>query len=145
MSLDNPTKIERLVAKFTSFPMAVRAGIVLGIVLLGVLLLLWLAQWFGGWRTERGLKKDREKIANTVAEISNVNAQIGELNQKKAELQGELNRDVEDMKGKVFGLDETKKEVNAAQANFNAALKANSNIDVTAQDFIKKLEELDKQ
>ncbi len=112
--------------------------------LLLLLLVLFGVQQCGNWRTDRGLAKDKAKIANTVAEISNVDAQIGELQEKKAELQGELNRDVEDMQNKVFGLDETKKEVNAAKANFNAAIANNSNVDATKEDFLKVLEKLNE-
>lgn len=112
--------------------------------LLLILLVLFGAQKCGEWRTDRGLKKEKEKIANTVAEISNVDSQIDALKEKKAELQGELNRDVEDMQNKVFGLEETKKEVNAAKANYNAALAANANVDVTKEDLLKVLEKLNE-
>lgn len=99
----------------------------------------------GTWKANRGIEKDKAKIANTVSEISNVKGQINELELKRAELQGELNRDVETLANNVFGQEAAKVETNQALANFNAALKANSNVNATAQQIEEALKRLEGQ
>jgi len=97
----------------------------------------------GTWRANRDIAKDKQKIANTVAEISNISNQIGNLEQQKAEKQGELNRDLETLANNVYGRDEIKKEANAALGNYQRAVNANANTNATArqiEDALKKLE-----
>lgn len=94
------------------------------------------------YRFERGLKKEKEKIANTIGEISNIKEQQANLALQEAEKRGELVRDQETLANKVYGQDEAKKEVNAALANYNKALAANSNTNATAKDIEDALKRL---
>lgn len=110
---------------------------VLGAVLFGI-------DRCGTWKANRDIAKDKQKIANTVAEIGNISNQIGNLEQQKAEKQGELNRDVETMANNIYGREDAKTETNRALANFNAALKANANVNATAEDIQRALEKLDQ-
>lgn len=90
----------------------------------------------------RGLKKEKEKIANTIGEISNIKEQQANLALQEAEKRGELARDQETLANAVYGQDEAKKEVNAALANYNKALAANSNTNATAKDIEDALKRL---
>lgn len=98
----------------------------------------------GTWQANRGIQKDKEKIANTVSQIANIKTEIANLQNQEAEKRGELARDVETLTNQVFGREEAKAEANKALANYNAALAANSNVNATAQDFTNILEKLDK-
>lgn len=118
-------------------------GCVGGLIVLGFVLFTF--DKCGTWRENRSTKKDKEKIANTVNEIANISNQISNLEIQKAEKQGELKRDVEILANQTFGLEEAKKETNAALSNFNKALQANSNVNATAEDFRRILEKLDQQ
>lgn len=118
-------------------------GVVGGLVLLA--LILFAASRISNWWTDRGIRKDKAKIANTVNEIANISNQIGNLEIQKAEKQGELKKDIEDLQNQTIGREEAKKESNAALANFNAALKSNSNVNATAEDIQKALDKLDQQ
>lgn len=128
MSLVSPNIWERQ----TPVIRAIVVGIALIVVVGGVLLL---ADKCGTYKSNKAINAAKGNIANTVNEISNVKVQIGNLEQKKAELDGRLQRDAETLANNVFGQDETKKVVNQALANYNAALKANSSVNVTAEDL----------
>jgi hypothetical protein len=105
-------------------------------------LILFASSRISNYWTDRGIRKDKEKIANTVAEISNVKGQISELQQKEAELRGELGRDVETLQNNVYGHETAKGETNKALANYNAAVRSNSNVNATAEDLLKALERI---
>lgn len=115
----------------------------LAIVLIGAA--LYMTDCGSTWSFNRGVKKDKEAIANKVDEIKTIESQISELEQQKAEKTGELERDVEEYQRNVFGRDEAKAETNRALANFNAAVNSNSNVDRTAEDLKRILEKLDQQ
>jgi cell division protein FtsL len=139
-----PSKIRKLFDWFTTASPGRRILIygVAGLILLVAILFLF--QYCGNYWTQRKIDKDKAKIANTVAEISNVKGQISELEQKKAELQGELNRDKEALTNSLFGLDDAKREANQAIANFQKAVNSNTNTNATAQqieDALRKLEQ----
>jgi len=142
MSLDNPTRFEKVLNTYSAWPVWVRVGIPLVAVLVLIGGGLFACDKIGGHITDRGIRKDKEKIANTVAEISNVKGQISELQQKEAELRVELNRDVETLQNNVYGHETAKGETNKALANYNAAVRSNSNVNATAEDLLKVLEKI---
>ena len=144
MSLESPTKIERLVAWIGKASPRRRMLVytVLGLVL--IVAVLFGVQKCSDWRFDRGVRKDKQKIANTLGEIANIKSEQANLALQEAEKRGELKKDMEDLANKTFGRDEAKQAANAALANFNAALASNSNVDRTSDDILKKLEELEK-
>lgn len=115
----------------------------LGLVLIGVV--LFGIDRCGTWKANRSIEKDKQKIANTVAEISNISNQISNLELQKAEKQGELNRDVETLANNVYGRDEAKAETNAALANYQRAVRANVNANATAKQIEEALKKLEDQ
>lgn len=116
----------------------IAAGV--GIIILGAV--LFGLDRCGTWRANRGIAKDKQKIANTVAEIGNISNQISDLEKAKAEKQGELTRDVETMQNNVYGLDDAKAETNAALGNYQKAVNANTNTNATAQQIEEALKKL---
>lgn len=89
-------------------------------------------------------KAAKDKIANTAKEIANISNVISNLEVQKAEKAGELNRDMEQLQKDIFGRDEAKAETNAALANFQKAVNANSNVNRSAEDLERILRELEK-
>jgi len=111
-----------------------------------ILILLYLAFTHTEvWWANRTNQKAKDKIANTVANIANINAQVANLQLQDAEQRGELKKDVETLQTQTFGREDAKKETNAALANFNKALASNSNVNATQDDIQKALDKLDKQ
>lgn len=116
---------------------AIAGVIILGAVLFGI-------DRCGTYRANKDTAKAKQKIANTVAEINDIGKTISNLEQKKAEKQGELNRDVETLQNNIYGLDDAKAETNAAIANFQKAVNANTNTNATAQQIEDALKKLDQ-
>ncbi len=126
-------------------PYSPRVWKILGGLAAGVLLLvliLFAADKVSNWRTNRDINKQKQKIANTVTEIGTIKDQISNLEQQKAEKQGELQRDVETLANQTYGLEDAKKETNAALANYNRALQTNSNVNATAEDLQRLVDKL---
>ncbi len=103
---------------------------------------LWGFSALSDWNYSRGLDKKKEAVNQTVKEISNIDAEIDRLNVNKAEKTGELKRDTEALMKEIYGREELKKETNQAVANYVNAIQNNSNIDRSAEDILRKLEEL---
>lgn len=136
MSLIDPGFIAR---HWPKFMIGLAALLVLGFV-------LWLFDVGGRIWGDRQLSKDKQQIANTAKEIANLTTEIANLEQQRAEKRGELNRDMETLANNTFGLEEAKKATNAALANFNAAVNANSSdVDRTADDLERVLRQLEGQ
>lgn len=104
--------------------------------------ILWALDAFDSWSFNRSHTKAKEQVANTAKEIANIQTEITNLETKKAEKVGELKRDTEALTNSLFGLDEAKKETNAALANLQKAVNANTNVDRSVQDLEKVLEKL---
>lgn len=118
-------------------------AIALGLVLL-VGVIFWISDSYGTWSFGRGQNKAKEQIANTAKEIANIQTEIANLENRKSEKQGELKRDTEALSNSLFGLEEAKKETNAAIANFQKAVNNNSNVNRSLEDLDKVLEKLEQ-
>lgn len=137
MSLTEPTLLDRVRPHWKLI--AVIAGL---LVVLG--LVLWLFASVDNWSFNRGQRKTKEQIANTAKEIANIQTQITDLEKQKAEKQGELHRDMEQLQKEIYGREEAKQATNAALANFQNAVNSNSNVDRTAEDLERILREVEK-
>ena len=125
---------------FVSLHKKILGYLALVLIVFGVF--LYATDRVGNWWNERGIDKDKAKIANTIGNIANINAQISNLEIQKAEQQGELKKDTETLTNSVYGREEAKKEVNAALANFNRALNTNTGVDATAEQIQEALDKL---
>lgn len=135
MSLESPTFLEKLIA---NKPMMI------GIACLAALLVLaWIFASVGDWTFNRGVNKQQAEVNAKVEKIANIQTQISDLEKEKAETQGELNRDMEELQKNVYGLEDAKEESNRALANFNRAVNSNSNVNATAEDLKRMVERLE--
>jgi len=137
MSLTDPTFIEKHLKLIKIIGVLLAALFVIGIA-------LWGFSALSDWNYSRGLDKKKEAVNQAVQEISNIDAEIDRLNVNKAEKTGELKRDTEALMKEIYGREEVKKETNQAIANFANAVNSNSNVNRSAQDIQKLLEELEK-
>lgn len=145
MSLTDPNIFDKAKARVLSFPVSVRliGSFIFGLVVIGGVL-------FGidkrsNWRTTRETNKIKANIANGITKIANIQTQISNLEVQKAETQGELKRDVETYANQTYGREDDKIRTNQALANYNQALKTNTNIDATRQQIEDALKKLDDQ
>lgn len=141
LSLDNPTKLEQLISWWKGFS---HKDIVIYCVLALILFAgaLWgISKLSTGWQ-DRGIRKEKQKIDNTIQEIANIKAQQANLAEKEAEKRGELKTDMELLANATFGREEAKKEANQALANYNKAVNANTNVNASLKDLENVLEKL---
>lgn len=115
---------------------------VAAIVGLGVL--LYLLTSVDSCRFQSKQDKLKANVNTAIQEIGNINTQIANLNERKAEVKEGIKRDTEDLVKSIDGHEEAKKATNAALANYANAVNSNSNVDRSAEDILKKLEELNK-
>ena len=139
MSLENPTILERISAWPYAKVTAAGVGllILIGLVAFGI-------DRCGKWNESRADRKTKEQIANTAKEIANISNTISNLELQKAEKQGELNRDMEQLHSDLADREDAKAETNAALANFQKAVNSNSNVNRTAEDLEEILRRLDR-
>lgn len=127
-------------------------GKIIIFVLAGVLLLL--AMFFtdrcGTWSYKHFEKKKKAEIANTVAQIKEVQSEIAqergdirELEGKKQVLKEQLTTQTAELANLMSLSAEQHEAVNQAQANYNAALRANTNVNATAQDLQDQIDKLE--
>lgn len=108
----------------------------------GLLLLAYLFASVDSCRFQSRQDKLKADVNSAVKEIGNINSQIANLNERKAEVKEGIKRDTEELVQSIEGHEEAKKATNAALANYNAAVNANSNVDRSAQDILDALEKL---
>lgn len=139
MSLENPNIIE----KIRAWPYLRIALTIAGLIVL-IGLVLFVIDRCDAYRTKKGTDATTKEIVNIAVERANVNAQIGNLKLKEAELGGKLEGLQEQLTDEVFGLEEVKKETNAAIANYNKALNTNSNVNRSIEDLENVLRRLEQ-
>lgn len=108
----------------------------------GLGLLAYLLTSVDSCRFQSKQDKLKANVNTAIKEIGNINSQIANLNEKKAEVKEGIKRDTEDLVNSIEGHEAAKKEANQALANYQAAVNSNSNVDRSAEDILKKLEEL---
>lgn len=110
----------------------------------GLGLLLYLLSSVDSCRFQSKQDKLKSNVNSALQEISNINSQIANLNERKAEVREGIKHDTEALANSIYGREEAKKETNQAIANFERALNTNSNIDRSAEDILRLMKELDK-
>ena len=139
MSLDNPTRIEKLISWWKGFS---HKDVVIYCVLALLLLAgaLWgISKLSTGWQ-DKGIRKEKQKIDNTIKEIEAIKAQQDALAVQEAEKRGELQVDLEHLANATYGREEAKIEANQALANYNKSV--NANVNANLQDLKDVLEKL---
>lgn len=86
-----------------------------------------------------------EAINGNLKEIANIESQIQQLEGQKIEKKKQIEEDTKDLANTLAVREDQKAETNQALANFNAAVKANTNVDVSADDLIRRLKELNQK
>jgi prefoldin subunit 5 len=114
----------------------------LGLFALLVIVAMYMTDCGENWAFNHSVNKQKQVIANNIDTIKNANVQIANLEQQKAAAAANVNAAVADYQRQVYGLDNAKAETNQALANLNSAMKANANIDATADDVLKALDKL---
>jgi hypothetical protein len=137
MSLESPNFIERL----GDWPYWKITAIGVGLLVL-IGFVAFAVDRCGTWSDNRSDRKTKEQIANTAKEIANISNTISNLELQKAEKQGELRRDMEQLQTDLKDREDAKAETNAALANFQKAVSSNSNVNRTAEDLEEVLRRL---
>lgn len=141
MSLDNPTRIEKLISWWKGFS---HKDVVIYCVLALLLFAgaLWgISKLSTGWQ-DRGIRKEKQKIKNTINEIKDIKAQQEALAIQEAEKRGELKVDLETLSNATYGREEAKREANNALANYNKIVNSGANVNATLDDLSNVLEKL---
>ena len=92
-------------------------------------------------RSNNAINKAKQQISNTVAQITEAKANVAVDELKKAELQGQLLRDKENLDKLIFGQEDRLKAVNAA---LNKVANVSTNSNVTADDIRRLLDQIDE-
>lgn len=139
MSLESPTIIEKGLAIVKAYRIWF---IISGLFIL--LVLVWgLFQWGSDVSRDRKTEKLKANADLAINEVTNLKAQAANIEDKRIEANANVNAAVADYQRETFGREQDKAETNAALANFQKALNANANVDRTAEDLQRKLQELD--
>lgn len=88
------------------------------------------------------MRKEKQKIENTINEIKEIKAQQEALAIQEAEKRGELKKDVETLANATYGREEAKREANNALANYNKIVNSGANVNATLDDLSNVLEKL---
>lgn len=112
------------------------------VAVVGLALLAYLLTSVDSCRFQSKQDKLKADVNTAIKEIGNINAQVANLNEKKAEVLEGVKRDTAELVESTAIHEEAKKETNAALANYAKAVNANSNVDRSAAEILKKLEEL---
>lgn len=139
MSLDNPNLIERTITAMTPHK---RIIVYVCLGLFALLLFLFLTDKLGSKWWDRGVRKEKQKIENTINEIKEIKAQQEALAIQEAEKRGELKKDVETLANATYGREEAKREANNALANYNKIVNSGANVNATLDDLSNVLEKL---
>lgn len=106
---------------------------------------LFLTDKCGTYHTQRSIDKKTAEIANNMKEISNIDKQISELEGNKAAKKEQIEKDTLELTNTLLMREEDKVATNQALANYNAALRSNSNVNATAEDLERQLRRLQEQ
>lgn len=116
--------------------------IVIGLVIVLVGSVLWMTDCGSGYLFNRGVRKDKEAIANNLDKAKEVKANIAADEKVLNEVNVNINADTQELLKQVYGREEIKAQVNQAIANYQEAVRSNANIDRTAEDLKRKIQEL---
>jgi hypothetical protein len=117
---------------------------IIGLALLLLFVAGYLTQCGGNWMFWRGVKKDKQAIANQMQQADAVRSEIGNLQNVNAQIQTNINADTQALANQVYGREEIKAQTDQALANYQKAVNANSNVDKAAEDLNRVLEKLDQ-
>lgn len=110
----------------------------------GLGVLLYVLSSVDSCRFQSKQDKLKANVNTGLKEIGNINAEIANLNEKKSATVEGIKRDTAELSNSIEGREEAKKETNQALANYEKAINANSNVDRSAEDILRRLEELNK-
>ena len=139
MSLTNPNTFDKAWGILKMKPVYIGLGL---LVLLGAV--LFTIKKVSDWNFSRGVKHDKQAIANQVAEIANTQAEIANLSVKKAEQVANVAKDTQALLDAANASQQARNATNGALSNLAAAVNANRSVDVSAIDIQRKLDELNQ-
>lgn len=143
MSLDQPTKTERLVT-WIKDPQyrAVKIGSILLVVLFVIGAALFLFAKGSTYLGNRNIDKARANVNAALANVNAAKAVVGNDKVNEAVVLEQVNRAVGDAVNASTATDAAKANTNAALANYAAAVNANRPTGTTEADLDKALREL---
>lgn len=102
------------------------------------------ADQISDYLADRRAKKVRESVEQKELEKKDLQVQITELEKKKAQLDGEIIAETEELNKDLEVLPDLKKQADEALANHKKAVETKSDTDRTAQDLIDALKRLEE-
>jgi hypothetical protein len=138
MSLENPTFLE----KATAIAFSKTGLLILGLIIVLVGSALYITDCGSNYFFNRGVKKDKEAIANNLDKATEAKANIAENEKVLVGVNTNINAHTEDLLKQVYGREEIKVQVNQAIANYQIAVSTNTNVDRTAEDLKRKIQEI---
>ena len=133
MTLDNPTKTERLFTAFKGWPLAVQIGVPLILILVIVGAVLFGLDWFSDWNFRRQMSKANANVVKELNQLSNIQDQQAAKEKELQDLQ------IAEAAQKERVIQAAKDAETAAKAERDAQIAANQALDnvnaVNAQDF----------
>jgi chromosome segregation ATPase len=117
--------------------------IAIGLLVVLALVAAYISYCGSNWSFNRGIRKEKEAIANKTAEIANKTTRIDELKQERDQDVGELKVLTNNLANANVADENARAEVNRAVANLAKAVNANSNVNATVEDVNRKLDQLE--
>lgn len=108
----------------------------------GLLLLAWLLTSVESCRFQSKQDKLKNEVNAKLQTVEQIKAQEANLKEQKAAVIEGIKRDTAELSNSIYGLEQAKEETNKAIANYEKAVNSNSNVDRSAEDILRKLEEL---
>lgn len=141
MSLDNPTKTERLLA-WIKTPKGIKVALYClgGIVLLGAI--LYVASATREWWSGRQIDKLKANVNVATKELEQSQANVAKAKQDEQLALQNVNAAVIDYTEKTNATDAAKLDTNRAMQNMANAVNANRNVNLNISDLDKRLNEI---
>lgn len=145
MSLDNPTKTEKILTAWKGWPMAMRVGVplVIGLVILGAV--LFGASKVSNWWGNRQIDKARANVNAALVELKQAEANKAADETAVAVAVEKVKQAAEDVVIASNTAEKGREEINAATQNLANVAAANRPTGTVASDLEKKLDQLGVQ
>lgn len=129
MSLENPTKIEKMIEALKNFNHWRIVGVLAGILVL-VGFVLFTVDACGDWSEKRRQDKLKANVNAALSNIANREKAIANLKERQAAETQAVNAATQEYLSAVNATDATRNETNRALSNLANAAKSNGNVSV---------------
>jgi hypothetical protein len=144
MSLDAPTKTERVIAMWKGWPMWARAGVPVVILLFVIGAALFTSSKISNAWNNYQVNKARANVNAAMVAVNDAKKVVANDRVAEAVVLEQVNAATKDAIAASNATDQAKAEANAAVANFIAAKKANVPTGTTEADLDAKLRALEQ-